>query len=120
MSAEHAIRQPRIDTTDLKNTQHAKQSTTQRVELHILEKALYVVMIVAIFTLIILLLNAKNDANVIREQIHSVEHKSEELKVENNAIKADIERETSYRSIQQKTEDYGMKQNMSNVQHIRE
>lgn len=120
MSAEHAIRQPRIDTTDLKNTQHAKQSTTQRVKLHIIEKALYVVMIVAIFALIILLLNAKNDANLIREQIHNVEHKSEELKAENNAIKADIERETSYRSIQQKTKDYGMKQNMSNVQHIRE
>ena len=118
MSAEHAIRQPHIDT-DLKNTQHVKQSTTQRVELHIIEKALYVVMIIAIFTLIILLLNAKNDANLIREQIHNVEHKSEELKAENNAIKADIERETSYRSIQQKTEDYGMKRDMSNVQHIR-
>jgi cell division protein FtsL len=120
VSAEHAIRQPRMDTTDLKNTQHAKQSTTQRVKLHIIEKALYVVMIVAIFALIILLLNAKNDANLIREQIHNVEHKSEELKAENDAIKADIERETSYRSIQQKTKDYGMKQNMSNVQHIRE
>ena len=120
MPAEHAIRQPRIDTTDLKNTQHVKQSTTQRVELHIIEKALYVVMIVAIFTLIILLLNAKNDANMIREQIHNVEHKSEELRVENNAIKADIERETSYRSIQQKTKDYDMKRDMSNVQHIRE
>lgn len=118
MSAEHAIHQHHIE--DVKQKQHVKQLTTRRVELHTIEKVLYAIMIVAIFTLIILLLNAKNDANLIREQIHNVEHKSEELKAENNAIKADIERETNYRSIQQKTKDYGMKQNMSNVQHIRE
>lgn len=76
-------------------------------------------MIVAIFTLIILLLNAKNDASVIREKIHDVEYKSEELQAQNSAIKADIDHETSYQSMQQKTKSYGMKQDMSNVYHIR-
>lgn len=117
MSVEHAIHQPNIE--DVKQKQHVKQLATRRVELHIIEKVLYVIMIVAIFTLMILLLNAKNDANVIREQIHDVEYKSEELQAENSAIKADIKRETSYQSIQQKTKSYGMKQDMSNVYHIR-
>lgn len=117
MPVEHAIHQPHVE--DVKQKQHVKQLTTRRVKLHTIEKVLYITMIVAIFTLIILFLNAKNDAIVIREKIHNVEQKSEELQVKNSAIKADIKRETSYQSIQQRTKSYGMKQDMSNVYHIR-
>lgn len=117
MLAEHKINHQHAE--DVNQKQSVKQYNTQYIELHIIEKVLYIAMIVAIFTLIILLLNAKNDASVIREKIHDVEYKSEELQAQNSAIKADIDHETSYQSMQQKTKSYGMKQDMSNVYHIR-
>lgn len=115
MSAERAI-------PEIKENQHynkKKVQTRRFVSLHIIEKFVYITLISIIFILMICVLNEKRVSIEENERIEHINDKNEQIQSNNSALHADVKRLSNYKSIKNKAEAEGMKQDTQRVYSIK-